>query len=164
MQIIDFDHLRKKFPTPRDRRALMNTYSAFFADERLVHLLPGQLGNHFVRAKKCPVAIPLKATKSMHEAIIPFLKKTSLLMKPGNTTAVRIGDKGLTNEQLADNAMTALNEVKKFIETMNTTLKVDETDLQAKIENADKKLPWEILSQNLHLSQSISLPIILSKL
>lgn len=150
-KVIDFDHLRKKFPTGRDKRLLATDFDLFLADEKMIHLLPGQLGSHFVKAKKCPLACSLRTTKSIGETVAPLLRKTQLLLRPGHSVSLRVAHTDNSVEEITQNLVAALKGAKKHFGARP----VEEGEAAAP--GGDQ--PWKILAANLHLQGSISLPI-----
>eukprot|EP01054_Gregarina_sp_Poly1_P004606 Gregarina_sp_Poly_1__4605@NODE_2467_length_2082_cov_217_117122_g1562_i0_p1_GENE_NODE_2467_length_2082_cov_217_117122_g1562_i0NODE_2467_length_2082_cov_217_117122_g1562_i0_p1_ORF_typecomplete_len285_score34_99Ribosomal_L1/PF00687_21/5_3e35MtmB/PF05369_12/0_23_NODE_2467_length_2082_cov_217_117122_g1562_i011221976 len=154
-KVIDFEHLVKKYPQPKDRREILNSYDVFLADRRLVHLLPSHLGKVFRDSNKMPLPVKLEGTSSIAAPILEALQCTTLLMKPGTTVSVRIGDQSLTNEQLATNAEVVTAALQRKLNLLNST---ESNDVGSP---STESLCWKIFAASLHLSQSLSIPIIL---
>lgn len=145
-RVIDFEHLIKKYPTVTDKRQLLNSYDLFLADKKLMHLIPSHLGRTFRRSTKMPIGIVLPDEeendddeKPLSPILLEAMRLTPILMKPGTTVSVRVGDQSMTDEEISANGSHVIKAFKK------------------KLQEQAKGI--EPLNIQLQLSQSISVPL-----
>eukprot|EP01056_Protomagalhaensia_sp_Gyna25_P006060 Protomagalhaensia_sp_Gyna_25__6059@NODE_964_length_2347_cov_380_591854_g766_i0_p1_GENE_NODE_964_length_2347_cov_380_591854_g766_i0NODE_964_length_2347_cov_380_591854_g766_i0_p1_ORF_typecomplete_len358_score77_50Ribosomal_L1/PF00687_21/1_6e04Ribosomal_L1/PF00687_21/2_9e30Ubiquitin_3/PF14836_6/2Ubiquitin_3/PF14836_6/1_2e02_NODE_964_length_2347_cov_380_591854_g766_i0691142 len=108
-RVIEFRKLVKKFPTPKDKRHLKQSYDAFLADASVIEVIPGRLGKVFREGGKMPMRMQrLVPDEPMYDRIISAMKKVRILLRPGLTVTLRVGDAGMPIDTVVENAQVVL--------------------------------------------------------
>ena len=69
-KVLSLDSLRTKHSQFSQRRELLNKYSVFMVDDRIVPMLTKSLGKDFLKAKKQPIPIALTRKEALPFAIL----------------------------------------------------------------------------------------------
>ncbi|XP_047001102.1 ribosomal L1 domain-containing protein 1-like [Schistocerca americana] len=94
------------------RRRLCGTYDFFLADGRICGPINPLLGKEFHVKRKLPTPVNLQS-KNLKKAIEKALSKTALTVTPrGDSTLVKIGHSHHSPEQLTENIMSVIEELK----------------------------------------------------
>ncbi len=106
-RVMSLRELKVEYKTYESKTALCHSHEAFFADERIMRLLPKFLGNAFYKRKKFPMAVNLKATdlkkefeKVAHSVVLPLSHK-------GTCAMMRVGHTSMKPSFLVDNILRA---------------------------------------------------------
>eukprot|EP00039_Didymoeca_costata_P017912 m.331339 g.331339 ORF g.331339 m.331339 type:complete len:275 (-) comp16707_c0_seq1:89-913(-) len=132
--VLGVSKVKSDFKLYEQKRQLCNSYDAFFADERVIPILPRLLGKKFYQTKKKPVALKLQKTK-MVTSLQDAMMHTSFHVGPGVCSAIKAGHTNHEQAELVDNIMA----------------------LSAKIFELTKK--GNIQSINIKTAESMALPV-----
>lgn len=108
-KVIGVSKLKKNYHEFKDRRTLASSYDAFFADERVIRMMPKLLGKTFYEKKKAPVPVRVDgAAAAVAKELAAARDSTYAWVGWGQTTSMRVGRSNMTPEQVADNVMAAV--------------------------------------------------------
>ncbi|ORY81494.1 ribosomal protein L1p/L10e family-domain-containing protein [Protomyces lactucae-debilis] len=114
-RVVGVTKLKGKHKTFEAKRALRDAHDVFFADDRVVHLLPSILGKTFYAGKHNPIPVVLPAEKGKEDhlkiEIEKALASTYLHLAPGTCTTIKVGLAGQTAAQVADNIKAVADKV-----------------------------------------------------
>jgi ribosome biogenesis protein UTP30 len=115
-KVISVGSLRRKYSQFKERAALLASYDAFFADDRVVRMMPQVLGAIFTRAKKLPIPVNI-AQKGNGWSVALAAARDATYLYPGwgQTTSVRIGRASMAPAQVAANIMAAMEPIVREI-------------------------------------------------
>lgn len=105
-KVIGASKLRKNYSQYKDKLALVAQYDAFFADARVVRMMPQLLGKIFDDRRKMPVPVDV-AGQRWAENMAEARDSTYLSIGP-QTVSVKIGHSGMAAAELSANAMAVL--------------------------------------------------------
>ncbi|KAJ3314512.1 hypothetical protein HDV04_006051 [Boothiomyces sp. JEL0838] len=135
VKVIGLSKLKAKYKPYEAKRELAASYDLFVTDNRIVEFLPKMLGKTFFQKKKIPVTVDLRK-----EHIKPEIERvrnsTFIHFNMGTCISIYVATTEMTQEQCVENIVDVWNELDK---------------IPGKWDN--------ILSINLKLTESISLPI-----
>ena len=103
-KVIGVSKLRKDYAQFKDRRALLSEYDAFFADDRIVRMLPQLLGTEFYRKKKHPAPVRLDRG-GWAKALATARDSTYMNVGWGQTASIRVGRVGMSADAIVANVM-----------------------------------------------------------
>lgn len=104
-KVLGLQSLRKKHNSYQQRRALLEKYDIFMADDRILPMLGKAIGKGFFNTKKQP--IPVRLTR--HERALPLviyqcLTASTFMTRPAGTcVTIKIGNTGMRPEKLVAN-------------------------------------------------------------
>ncbi|GAB4859118.1 hypothetical protein Ancab_010583 [Ancistrocladus abbreviatus] len=103
----------------------------FFADKRVICLLPKLLGKHFYKKRKIPVSVEL-GHRNWKEQIERACGSALLFLKMGTCSVVRVGKGSMEVEEIVENVVVAINGVvdavpKKWANVRSLHLKFTES-------------------------------------
>ncbi|MBW0484070.1 hypothetical protein O181_023785 [Austropuccinia psidii MF-1] len=143
-KVVGISKLKGKHSSFEARRLLLNSHSLFLADERVLPILPGILGNKFFQSKKLPIPVNIQDPQKLKAELEKAISSTYLRIGTGSCLNIKIADLSRHNDQ----------EIKE--------------NLVKVLEQLGKKIPmggWgNIQSVHIKTGTSISLPIWLSEL
>ncbi|XP_002521676.2 ribosomal L1 domain-containing protein 1 [Ricinus communis] len=113
-KIIKISKLKSDYRPFEAKRKLCDSYDMFFADKRVVPLLPKMLGKQFFKKKKIPVGVDLKH-KNWKEQIEKACGSGLLFMRSGTCSVVKIGRVSMGGEELVKNVMAAINGIAEIV-------------------------------------------------
>lgn len=110
-KVLGVDELRKEYGTHESRRELLGMYDLFLVDNRVAPMMPGLLGNAFLKAKKMPLMVDMR--KDIVHSIKRAIASTAFTLRQGTSSSLRIGNADFSSEQLIENVMAAIDGVTK---------------------------------------------------
>ena len=113
-KVIKYSKLKTDYKPFEAKRKLCDSYDLFFADKRIVPLLPKAIGKHFYKKKKLPIPIEL-GRKNWKEQIERVCGSALLFINTGTCSVVRVARGSMEQEQIVENAVAAVNGVVEFI-------------------------------------------------
>ncbi|XP_010504822.1 PREDICTED: ribosomal L1 domain-containing protein 1-like [Camelina sativa] len=135
-KVLKLSKLKSDYKPFEAKRKLCDSYDMFFADRRILPLLPRLIGKKFFARKKIPVAIDLQH-KNWKEQIEKACGSAMFFMRTGTCCVVKVGKLSMESSQIAENVMATLNGVVEILPNK-----------------------WKFVrSLHLKLSESLALPI-----
>eukprot|EP00466_Bigelowiella_natans_P020432 jgi/Bigna1/53779/estExt_Genewise1Plus.C_240034 len=113
-QVIGVSTLRTDYRQYEDKRNLMATYDLFFADDRIIPLLPPLIGKKFFTRGKQPISICLSRS-DMAGKIASARDSTYLYLRGGPCCAIKVAKTGFTVQETVENIMAAVPQAVKKI-------------------------------------------------
>ncbi|XAR57657.1 hypothetical protein NMG60_11025892 [Bertholletia excelsa] len=151
-KVLKVSKLKTDYRPFEAKRKLCNSYDMFFADKRVIPLLPKLLGKQFFKKKKIPLPVDL-THNNWKEQIERACTSALLYMGTGTCCVVRVGKASMESEELVENVVAAIDGVveivpKKWAGVRSFHLKFSESvalpiyqalpDMKLKIEGAKK--------------------------
>lgn len=106
-KVIGVNSLKTKYTQYKQKIALAAGYDAFFADDRVIRMMPQLLGKVFYTSKKHPAPVSLDG-KGWATALERARDATYMHLGWGQVTSVRVGRLNMTPQQVAANLMAAV--------------------------------------------------------
>ncbi|KDP43727.1 hypothetical protein JCGZ_22354 [Jatropha curcas] len=113
-KIIKLSKLKTDYRPFEAKRKLCDSYDMFFADRRVIPLLPKMLGKQFFKKKKIPVAVDLKH-KNWKEQIDKACGSGLLFLSTGTCSVVKVGRVSMGKEEMVNNVVAAINEIAEIV-------------------------------------------------
>ncbi|KAL9338537.1 hypothetical protein Peur_070306 [Populus x canadensis] len=113
-KIIKVSKLKTDYRPFEAKRKLRDSYDMFFADKRVVPLLPKMLGKQFFKKKKIPVTLDLKH-HNWKEQIDKACGSALLYLRSGTCSVVKVGRVSMSREEIAKNVMAAINGIADIV-------------------------------------------------
>ncbi|KAL4557690.1 hypothetical protein LXL04_035877 [Taraxacum kok-saghyz] len=135
-KVIKLSKLKTDYKPFEAKRKLCDSYEMFFADKRVIPLLPKLLGKHFFKKKKLPLPVDL-SHKNWKEQIERACSAALLFFRTGTCCVIRVAKVSMERDEIIENVSAAIDGVIDFI---------------------PKKLAG-IRSLHLKLSESVALPL-----
>ncbi|KAH7682907.1 ribosome biogenesis protein UTP30 protein [Dioscorea alata] len=107
-EVIPLSKLRSDYHPYEARRRLCDSYDLFFADRRVIPLLPRLIGKHFFKKKKIPLPLEL-SRKSWPEQLRQCLGSTLLYLRSGTCSGLKVGRVSQDRDQIVDNVLAAID-------------------------------------------------------
>lgn len=107
-EVIPLSKLRSDYHPFEARRRLCDSYDLFFADRRVIPLLPRLIGKHFFKKKKIPLPLEL-SRKSWPEQLRQCLGSTLLYLRSGTCSGLKVGRVSQDRDQIVDNVLAAID-------------------------------------------------------
>ncbi|KAL0714863.1 hypothetical protein Bca4012_021842 [Brassica carinata] len=118
------------------KRKLFDSYDMFFADRRVIPLLPRLIGKKFFVQKKIPLPVDLKH-RNWKQQIEKGCGSAMFFVRTGTCSVVKVGKVSMERDEVVENVMATLNGVVEILPGN-----------------------WKyVRSLHLKLSESVSLPI-----
>ncbi|XP_020591917.1 ribosomal L1 domain-containing protein 1-like, partial [Phalaenopsis equestris] len=105
--VIPLSELRTDYVPFESRRRLCDSYDIFFAERRIITLLPRLIGNYFFKKKKIPLAINI-SRPGWPEAVRQVCRSTLLFFGSGTGIGMKVGRVSMDREEIIDNLMAAI--------------------------------------------------------
>ncbi|KAL1347614.1 hypothetical protein HN51_023683 [Arachis hypogaea] len=96
------------------KRKLCDSYDLFFADKRVVPLMPRLLGKKFFKKKKVPVQVDL-TKKNWKEQVDKACSSALLFLGTGTCCVVKVAKVSMESEQIVENMMAAIEGVVEVV-------------------------------------------------
>ncbi|KAK0589430.1 hypothetical protein LWI29_014194 [Acer saccharum] len=96
------------------KRKLCDSYDMFFADKRVIPLLPKLLGKKFFKKKKIPVPMDLKH-KNWKEQMDKVCGSTLLYIKTGTCCVLKIGKVSMGPMEIVENVTVAIDGIAEIV-------------------------------------------------
>ncbi|KAL0542258.1 hypothetical protein IC582_022356 [Cucumis melo] len=160
-KVIKLSKLKSDYRPFEAKRKLCDSYDMFFADDRVIPLLPSLLGKHFYKKKKIPVPLNLRH-KNWKEQIEKTCSSGLLYLRTGTCSVVKVAKTSMAVEEIVDNVIAAIDGIaevvpKKWSNVRSFHLKVLESialpiyqtvpELKFKIEAGVKRKQDEITEE-----------------
>ncbi|KAA8524130.1 hypothetical protein F0562_010439 [Nyssa sinensis] len=113
-KILKLSKLRSDYRPFEAKRKLCDSYDMFFADKRVVPLLPKLLGKQFFKKKKIPVPVDL-THKNWKEQIGRACSSALLYLRAGTCSVVRVGKVSMEGGEMVENVGAAIDGVVEVI-------------------------------------------------
>ncbi|KAJ6301441.1 hypothetical protein OIU77_015692 [Salix suchowensis] len=113
-KIIKLSKLKTDYRPFEAQRKLCDSYDMFFADKRVVPLLPKMLGRQFFKKKKIPVTLDLKH-HNWKEQIDRACGSAMLYLRSGTCSVVKVGRISMSREEIGKNVMAAINGIADIV-------------------------------------------------
>ncbi|KAF9617871.1 hypothetical protein IFM89_039090 [Coptis chinensis] len=135
-KVLKFSKLKSDYKPFEAKRKLCTSYDMFFADKRIIPLLPRQLGKEFFKKKKIPIPVDL-SHKNWKEQIKGACEAALFYLRTGTCSVIKIGKVSQERNEIVDNVVAAVKGI---------------------VEIVPKK--WgNVRSLHLKLSESLALPV-----
>uniref|UniRef100_A0A1J3CY65 Putative ribosome biogenesis protein C8F11.04 n=1 Tax=Noccaea caerulescens TaxID=107243 RepID=A0A1J3CY65_NOCCA len=135
-KVIKLSKLKANYRAYEAKRKLCDSYDMFFADRRVIPLLPRLIGKKFFATKKLPVPLDLKH-KNWKEQMEKACGSAMFFMRTGTCCVIKVGKLSMESNEIAENVMETLNGVVEILPNK-----------------------WKyVRSLHLKLSESLALPI-----
>jgi hypothetical protein len=105
-KVMGVNKLRKKYHEFKDRRALVERYAAFYADDRIVPMIPKLCGKPFFSRRKLPM--PVVVAHGDIAKTLSAARDSTWLVVGQQTCAFKVGRAHMTPENVAENIMAAI--------------------------------------------------------
>uniref|UniRef100_A0A5B6YKH1 Putative Ribosomal L1 domain-containing protein 1 n=1 Tax=Davidia involucrata TaxID=16924 RepID=A0A5B6YKH1_DAVIN len=113
-KVLKLSKLRSDYRPFEAKRKLCDSYNMFFADKRVVPLLPKLLGKQFYKKKKIPVPVDL-THKNWKEQIERACSSALLYLRAGTCSVVRVGKVSMEIGEIIENVVAAIDGVVEVI-------------------------------------------------
>ncbi|GMN54910.1 hypothetical protein TIFTF001_024033 [Ficus carica] len=113
-KVLKLSKLKSDYRAFEAKRKLCDSYDVFFADKRIVPLLPRLLGKHFFKKRKIPVPVDLRH-KNWKEQIEKVCGSAMLFLRTGTCSVVRVAKASMAAEEIAENAVAAINGIAEIV-------------------------------------------------
>ncbi|XP_044493374.1 ribosomal L1 domain-containing protein 1-like [Mangifera indica] len=113
-KVIKITKLKTDYRPFEAKRKLCDSYDMFFADKRVVPLLPKLLGKHFYKKKKIPVPVDLKH-KNWKEQIEKVCGSALLYLRTGTCSVLKVGKVSMGTKEIVENVMAAINGIVEIV-------------------------------------------------
>ncbi|XP_020266843.1 ribosomal L1 domain-containing protein 1-like [Asparagus officinalis] len=105
--VIGLSELQSDYKPFESRRKLCDSYDLFFAERKLLPLLPRLLGKHFFKRKKTPLAVDFSRVGWV-EQIKSWCGSSLLYLRSGSCSGLKIGRVNQSLDEIVENAMAAV--------------------------------------------------------
>ncbi|KAJ6374956.1 hypothetical protein OIU77_000016 [Salix suchowensis] len=113
-KIIKISKLKTDYRPFEAKRKLCDSYDMFFADKRVVPLLPKMLGKQFFKKKKIPMTVDLKHS-NWKEQIDRACGSALLFLRTGTCSVMKVGRVSMSREEISKNVMAAINGIAEIV-------------------------------------------------
>lgn len=113
-KVIKLSKLKTNYKPHEAKRKLCDSYEMFFADKRVIPLLPKLLGKQFFRKKKLPLPIDL-THKNWKEQIERGCSSGLLFFSTGTCCVIRVAKVSMERDEIVENVNAAINGAIEFV-------------------------------------------------
>ncbi|KAK8488397.1 hypothetical protein V6N13_123854 [Hibiscus sabdariffa] len=113
-KVIKLSKLKTDYKPFEAKRKLCDSYHMFFADKRIIPLLPRLLGKQFFKKKKIPVPVDLKH-KNWKEQIEKACSSAMLFLGSGTCCVVKVAKLSLGQKEIVENVQAAINGIAEVV-------------------------------------------------
>ncbi|GMJ03907.1 hypothetical protein like AT3G58660 [Hibiscus trionum] len=113
-KVIKLSKLKTDYKPFEAKRKLCDSYDMFFADKRIIPLLPRLLGKQFFKKKKIPVPVDLKH-KNWKEQIEKACSSAMLFLGSGTCCVVKVAKLSLGENEIVENVEAAINGIAEVV-------------------------------------------------
>ncbi|KAL8233899.1 hypothetical protein R6Q59_019999 [Mikania micrantha] len=113
-KVIKLSKLRTDYKPHEAKRKLGDSYDMFFADKRVIPLLPKLLGKQFFRKKNLPLGVDL-SHKNWKEQIERGCCCGLLFFGNGTCSVIRVAKTSMERDEIVENLRAAIDGVLEFI-------------------------------------------------
>ncbi|XP_013631297.1 PREDICTED: putative ribosome biogenesis protein C8F11.04 isoform X1 [Brassica oleracea var. oleracea] len=109
-KILKLSKLRTDYKAFESKRKLCDSYDMFFADRRVISLLPRLIGKKFFSSKKLPAAVDLKH-RNWKEQVERACGSAMFFVRTGTCSVVKVGKLSMEGGEIVENVMETLSGV-----------------------------------------------------
>ncbi|KAF3558886.1 hypothetical protein F2Q69_00014777 [Brassica cretica] len=109
-KILKLSKLRTDYKAFESKRKLCDSYDMFFADRRVIPLLPRLIGKKFFSSKKLPAAVDLKH-RNWKEQVERACGSAMFFVRTGTCSVVKVGKLSMEGGEIVENVMETLSGV-----------------------------------------------------
>ncbi|XP_022970132.1 ribosomal L1 domain-containing protein 1-like [Cucurbita maxima] len=113
-KVIKLSKLKSDYRPFEAKRKLCDSYDMFFADDRVIPLLPSLLGKHFYKKKKIPVPLNLRH-KNWKEQIERSCSSALLYLRTGTCSVVKVAKTSMEVEEIVSNVIAAIDGIAEIV-------------------------------------------------
>ncbi|KAJ7965098.1 Ribosomal protein [Quillaja saponaria] len=113
-KVLKLSKLKTDYRPFEAKRKLCDSYNMFFADKRVVELLPKLLGKPFFKKKKIPVPLDLKHN-NWKEQIEKVCSSALLFLRTGTCSVVRVAKLSMDRDEIVENVVAAINGIVEVV-------------------------------------------------
>ncbi|KAF7154630.1 hypothetical protein RHSIM_Rhsim01G0116600 [Rhododendron simsii] len=113
-KVIRLSKLKSDYKPYEAKRKLCNSYDLFFADKRVIPLLPRLLGKQFFKKKKIPLPVDL-TQNNWKEQIERACSSGLFYLRTGSCCVVRVGKVSMGAGEIAENVVAAIEGVVEVV-------------------------------------------------
>ncbi|XP_022773835.1 ribosomal L1 domain-containing protein 1-like [Durio zibethinus] len=113
-KVVKLSKLKTDYRPFEAKRKLCDTYDMFFADKRIIPLLPRLLGKQFFKKKKIPVPVDLKHN-NWKEQIHKACASAMLFLSSGTCSVVKVGKLSMGKKVIVENVIAAINGIAEIV-------------------------------------------------
>lgn len=113
-KVIKISKLKSDYRPFEAKRKLCDSYDMFFADDRVIPLLPSLLGKHFFKKKKIPVPLNLRH-KNWKEQIEKSCSSGLLYLRTGTCSVVKVAKTSMEVEEIVNNVIAAIDGIAEVV-------------------------------------------------
>ncbi|KAF5732482.1 ribosomal L1 domain-containing protein 1-like [Tripterygium wilfordii] len=113
-KVLKLSKLKTDYRPFEAKRKLCDSYDIFFADKRVIPLLPRLLGKQFFKKKKIPVPVELKH-QNWKEQIEKSCASAMLYLSTGTCSVVKVARLSMGKEEIVENLVAAVNGIAETV-------------------------------------------------
>ncbi|XWS29935.1 hypothetical protein CRYUN_Cryun24cG0073300 [Craigia yunnanensis] len=113
-RVVKLSKLKTDYRPFEAKRKLCDSYDMFFADKRIIPLLPRLLGKQFFKKKKIPVPVDLKHN-NWKEQIHKACASAMLFLSSGTCSVVKVGKLSMGKKEIVENVIAAINGIAEIV-------------------------------------------------
>ncbi|KVI07231.1 Ribosomal protein L1 [Cynara cardunculus var. scolymus] len=113
-KVLKLSKLKTDYKPFEAKRKLCDSYEMFFADKRVIPLLPKLLGKQFFKKKKLPLPVDL-GHKNWKEQIERGCSSGLLFFRTGTCSVIRVAKASMERDEIIENVGSAINGVLEFV-------------------------------------------------
>ncbi|KAF5731327.1 ribosomal L1 domain-containing protein 1-like [Tripterygium wilfordii] len=113
-KVLKLSKLKTDYRPFEAKRKLCDSYDMFFADKRVIPLLPRLLGRQFFKKKKIPVPMDLKH-QNWKEQIEKSCASAMLYLSTGTCSVVKVARLSMGKEEIVENLVAAINGIAETV-------------------------------------------------
>lgn len=113
-KVIKLSKLKKDYKAFEQKRKLCDSFDLFFADKRIIPLLPNAIGKQFYRKKKIPVPVEL-GRSNWKEQIERVCSSAMLYLSTGTCSVIKVAKASMGKDEIVENVVAAVNGVAEIV-------------------------------------------------
>uniref|UniRef100_A0A803KTL9 Ribosomal protein L1 n=1 Tax=Chenopodium quinoa TaxID=63459 RepID=A0A803KTL9_CHEQI len=113
-KVIKLSKLKKDYKAFEQKRKLCDSFDLFFADKRIIPLLPNAIGKQFYKKKKIPVPIEL-GRGNWKEQIERVCSSAMLYLSTGTCSVIKVAKGSMSRDEIVANVVAAVNGVAETV-------------------------------------------------
>ncbi|KAI3687733.1 hypothetical protein L1987_81435 [Smallanthus sonchifolius] len=113
-KVIRFSKLKTDYKAFESKRKLCDSYDMFFADKRIIPMLPKLLGKQFFKKNKLPLGVDL-SHKNWKEQIERGCSCGLLFVRTGTCCVIRVAKVSMERDEIVENVRAAVDGVVRFV-------------------------------------------------
>ncbi|XP_010522088.1 PREDICTED: ribosomal L1 domain-containing protein 1 isoform X3 [Tarenaya hassleriana] len=107
--VIKISKFKSDYRTVESKRKLCDSYDMYFAEKRVMPILPKLFGKQFVKKKK--MLVPIDKNKNWKDQIETACGSTLFFMGTGTCSVVKVAKLSMGNKEIAENVVAAISGV-----------------------------------------------------